>query len=69
MFDATGLGTEGPPEGQTLARFPLQVLAGLLYIEVDVDGAIAAADRETGRQIAEAGRDCANCPKRRGRTV
>lgn len=69
VFDATGLGTEGPPEGQTLARFPLQVVAGLLYIEVDVEGAVAAADRETGRRIAATGRDCANCPGRRGRAV
>jgi nitrite reductase/ring-hydroxylating ferredoxin subunit len=38
VFDAEGRGTDGPPKGQALARYPLKVEGGLLYIEVPVAG-------------------------------
>lgn len=36
VFDPTGRATEGPPAkaGQSLARYPVKVESGLLYIEV-----------------------------------
>jgi len=37
VFDADGQGTEGPPKGQSLLRYPLKVENGLLYIEVPVE--------------------------------
>lgn len=39
-FDPSGIATEGPPAeaGQSLPRYPLKIEAGLLYIEVPVDG-------------------------------
>ncbi|MCW8130633.1 MAG: Rieske (2Fe-2S) protein [Planctomycetota bacterium] len=33
-FDAQGMGIDGPPKGQQLARYPLKVENGLLFIEV-----------------------------------
>jgi len=40
VFDVSGTATEGPPRvaGQSLARFPLKVENGLLFIEVAVPG-------------------------------
>jgi Rieske Fe-S protein len=44
VFDPEGFGTDGPPKGQSLLRFPLKVEGGLLYIEVPLDG-VAQASR------------------------
>lgn len=38
VFDPEGRGTEGPPKGQELARYPLRVEKGLLFIQVPVAG-------------------------------
>ncbi|WP_428264844.1 ubiquinol-cytochrome c reductase iron-sulfur subunit [Haliangium sp.] len=50
VFDPQGKGIGGPPgkAGQSLARFPLEVDRGLLYIGVSVDTAAAATDVDTG---------------------
>ena len=34
VFNADGLGIEGPPEGMKLLRYPLKVESGLLFIDV-----------------------------------
>jgi Rieske Fe-S protein len=43
VFDPEGLGTEGPPKGQSLLRYPLKVEGGLLYIEVPLEGVARAS--------------------------
>lgn len=45
VFDPSGLGTSGPPEGQRLEAYPLKIEDGLLFIEVKNDVANAGADR------------------------
>ena len=47
-FDAEGTATEGPPKDakQTLARYPLKVERGMLFIEVETKPLIARADGE-----------------------
>ncbi len=47
-FDAAGLGTGGPPEGQSLLRYPLRVEAGLLYLEVPLTRLAAAPHEREG---------------------
>lgn len=37
VFDPDGLGTEGPPKGQSLLRYPLKVENGLLFVEAPVE--------------------------------
>jgi len=37
VFNPEGLGTAGPPKGQSLLRYPLRVEDGLLYIEVPLE--------------------------------
>lgn len=48
-FDAEGNATEGPPKdaGQVLARYPVKVEQGLLYIEVPL-ATLAQADEADG---------------------
>ena len=36
VFDSKGMGTAGPPKGQALARYPLKIENGLLFIEAPV---------------------------------
>jgi nitrite reductase/ring-hydroxylating ferredoxin subunit len=36
-FDPTGKGIEGPPKGMSLARYPLKVRNGLLYIQTPTE--------------------------------
>lgn len=36
-FDAQGLGIDGPPTGKQLARYPLKIEKGLLFIEVPLE--------------------------------
>lgn len=36
-FDAEGNGTEGPPKGQSLLRYPVKVEGGLLFLEVPME--------------------------------
>jgi len=45
VFDRDGVGVSGPPgeAGQSLPRYPLKVEAGLLFIEVPVEGERTAA--------------------------
>jgi nitrite reductase/ring-hydroxylating ferredoxin subunit len=40
VFDVSGVATQGPPKdaGQSLARYPLKVENGLLFVEVEVKG-------------------------------
>jgi len=47
-FDAEGNATEGPPKdaGQTLARYPLKVKKGMLFIEVETKPLIPRTERE-----------------------
>ena len=45
VFDPRGLGTSGPPKGQSLEQFPLRVVDGLLYIEAPVEVNTASAPR------------------------
>lgn len=46
-FDASGKAIAGPPAeaGQSLARYPLEVRDGLLFIEVELDGLARASSR------------------------
>ncbi|NUN52511.1 MAG: Rieske (2Fe-2S) protein [Planctomycetaceae bacterium] len=47
VFDPEGRGTEGPPKGMALARYPLRVERRLLFIEVPVQR--LSADAGAGR--------------------
>ena len=38
VFNERGEGTDGPPKGQSLARYPIQVENGLLFVEVPLTG-------------------------------
>lgn len=42
VFNPSGLGTEGPPKGQSLGRYPLLIENGLLFIEVELEGLSAS---------------------------
>ena len=42
VFDPEGYGTEGPPKGQSLLRYPLKIDQDLLFIEVPVERVAAA---------------------------
>lgn len=77
VFDASGEATDGPPAeaGQNLARYPLKVQHGLLFIELPV----ALARKEDGRRsegrliktasISGPGHDpCLACRTESGRT-
>lgn len=39
VFDAKGMGTEGPPKGQPLAQYPVKVENGMVFIEAPVGSA------------------------------
>ncbi len=47
VFNPQGTATSGPPAaaGQSLARYPLSVVDGLLYIEVPLERVVADGDR------------------------
>jgi Rieske Fe-S protein len=58
VFDPSGLGTSGPPEGQVLAPYPLRVENNLLFIQVPT--AVASAElrrrEEHERAVAHGGK-------------
>jgi nitrite reductase/ring-hydroxylating ferredoxin subunit len=51
VFNPQGLGTEGPPKGQSLRRYPLKIERELLYIETPVES-LAVARRSADRERA-----------------
>lgn len=59
VFDPSGMGTSGPPKGQPLARYPLKIENGLLFIEVPTDTAAASAGKASDRAVAQGG--CGPC--------
>lgn len=61
VFDPSGLGTSGPPEGQTLARYPLKIENGLLFIEVPTDVAKVELKRRRAHERATARAGKAPC--------
>lgn len=62
VFDAQGVGTEGPPgdAGQSLPRYPLRVEGNLLFIQVPTVRLVADGETPRGRVVDDA--DCASAP-------
>lgn len=54
-FDPEGTAYAGPPgdAGQSLPRYPIKVVSGLLYIEMPVETLTAQGAREPGRTTGE----------------
>jgi Rieske Fe-S protein len=50
VFNPQGTATSGPPaaSGQSLARYPLSIEEGLLYIEVPLERVVADGERGSG---------------------
>jgi cytochrome b6-f complex iron-sulfur subunit len=58
VFDPSGMGTEGPPKGQPLERYPLKVEGGLLFIEVPAGGRASATGSKADGHREVAGGCC-----------
>ncbi len=61
VFDPQGNGIDGPPKGQALARYPLKVELGQLFIEVPLENLKAEAS-SSGTLIAHLHRDGSRGP-------
>jgi cytochrome b6-f complex iron-sulfur subunit len=71
VFNARGEGTDGPPKGQSLARYPIQVEDGLLFVEVPLTvlprerGGSAQARRSAPQRWSEQGAGRGSEPEHR----